>query len=203
MAVLMAGVAAPTTGRAAVPAVLAAVGPLAAKAGATKAGGAASAGTTGAAGIDPGKVAEAIEKRQERLEKQWDHMMKLNKDVKELIDLWKPEPAAIKAQLDHLEAAEKALGSPTPPVRNRTRLDGTALFTQPTSSLPPLSVAMKESKNSTPVPAAPTAGTRLRAGAARPPVLLPTTSSKPHAQSGERCCPEARRSGRKLDLRLQ
>jgi hypothetical protein len=185
----------PVAAQAAFPAALAAIGPLIAKAGAgttaAKAGGAAGIATTGAAGTDPAKAAEsaekAVEKRQERIEKQWDHVIKLNKDVKEgLIDQWKPGPASIKPQLETLEAVEKTISSPVPPSRAHTHLDGVALFSQPVPSLPTLPTAKESERPSPVIAAAPSAGARLREGAARPPVLLPTVSAKPPIQPSER-----------------
>jgi hypothetical protein len=174
--------ATPMAGRAAAPAALATLGPLVAKAG-------------GTAGADPAKAAEAAEKaaekRQERIEKQWDLMIKLNKDAKGLIDLWKPDPASIKPQLENLEAAEKALGSPS--ARIRPRLDGTALFTQASlqpaiSQLPPADkeAARPPAPSTTAAGTASSAGTRLREGAARPTVQLPTAAPKPPAARDER-----------------
>jgi hypothetical protein len=110
-------------------------------------------------------------KIQERTDQAWEKSMKINRDIKSLIDLWTPT-SALKI-LDSNRAGESLFTAPNAR-EPRARLDGASLFLPPEPSLSPL---MPKSKEPTPAaPLAPTAGNRLRERSDRPPVLFPTAA---------------------------
>jgi hypothetical protein len=57
--------------------------------------------TTGDPTADAAK--KAAEEAQKRIERVWDWMLKLNRDGKELMQLWAPEKATIKGLIDDLK----------------------------------------------------------------------------------------------------
>jgi hypothetical protein len=133
----------------------------------------------------PALARETAAKRQQKIEKQLELVRDLSQGGKDETDASTPAPDSVKQPLEELESVEKALGSPA--TRARSRLDGHTQFALPAPSLLAAPVAAgAPSQPARPAEPSPSAGTRLREGVTRPPVLLPVVNLKPPATLGGR-----------------